>query len=283
MLTAVLCSNRRQGLTTHVFVGVISCTGIQPCIRISFPTNPGYRLIAHKEDPLLLAISQTPLQPGLLSLSSVQQLFSSFGWDEDLAVATVLLPGLLKEVKPVWARYITLCAVNNNGLSAVGESKSLAELVEDAVVLPVTPWRQLPAAVAAVQAEDTSLIQQLSSGSSSSSRDEWCSSVWAAGKHAIVDILAPAAIHAKASVKVTTVGDQLTVVVTEPESLAAAPGRGQGHMSTAAAATSSGRGVPLQRGTYTVQLPAGVAKGSRLHTKMSRGLGLLSVQVSSAG
>ncbi|WIA33215.1 hypothetical protein OEZ86_006361 [Tetradesmus obliquus] len=100
----------KHELTLHAG---INAGRITSCASIAYPACPGLRLIAHKEHPLLLALSPSPLQPGLANLSNIKQLFSSFAWAEDMAVATLLLPESVAEACPSWARYITLCVARS--------------------------------------------------------------------------------------------------------------------------------------------------------------------------
>jgi hypothetical protein len=103
-------------LTMHVSINAGS---MQSCSQVTVPTRPDYRLVPHsipKQHPMLLALSPKPLGLGVVQASQVKQLFSSFAWHEELAVAVTLLPAAVMETSPAWARYITLCAVSEQGL-----------------------------------------------------------------------------------------------------------------------------------------------------------------------
>lgn len=266
-------------LTMHASIG-----SMREAVQVTLPTQPGYRLLPHTvphPHPLLLALSPQPLDPGqVVAVGQVKQLFSSFGWDGETAVASVLLPPAVMETSPAWARYITLCVVSEGGLEAVAASAVLSGL--DSRRVAVTPpralpeWRQLQL--------DCSLLDAAISGgdvggnSSSSKGREWRSQMLVVGPgRVVVDVLAPAALDAAAAVRVAvTPTGQLTVTVGDPSSKAA-QGGGVGEVV----------GGLLCAGEYTVQLPGSVFGGGqaevgqklRSSTRMSRALGLLSVTV----
>ncbi|KAF6265776.1 hypothetical protein COO60DRAFT_762041 [Scenedesmus sp. NREL 46B-D3] len=274
----------KHELTLHAGIN----TGkVKACVSVNYAASPGIRLIPHKEHPLLLALSPYPLQPGLVGLSSVKQLFSSFAWDEDVAVATLLLPESVAEKCPSWARYVTLCVVSGAGVEAVGVSKQLLELAAAAARTEVQPWRPLPAAVqpqALLRQLDCSLLQQVGapSDSSSSSRSAWQSVVHAVpgAEQVLVDVLAPSAVHAGAAVKAVVCAGVLTVTLSEaPAKQSAKPNTVKQEQGADASSSSAAAAASLKEGQFSVQLPHGAVGNPPAATKMSRSLGLLAVRV----
>lgn len=274
-------------LTMHVGINTGS---MQRCSQVTVPTRPDYRLLAHSGTvsnvhPLLLALSPKPLALGLVQAEQVKQLLSSFAWEEECAVATVLLPLAVLETSPAWARYITLCAVSEDGLEAVSESSQLSALTCRTV--SVQPWRPLQAP--RQMQVDCSLLDAAGVGGSVGAEGSgWRSHVVVRPDAVDVEVLAPAAIAAGASVKVAvthTACWQLTVTVGETGS-----GQGSGSSKkaeqggTAAGQQAVGKVLAglVKAGEHTVQLPDGVfASGVELKssTRLSRALGLLCIAV----
>jgi hypothetical protein len=154
---------------------------------------------------------QTAKHPAALQL---------FYMAREMAFATLLLPESVAEACASWARHVTLCVVSEAGVDAVGESKQLSEPPGAAVRCEVQPWRPLPAAVQPYTVGCRLLqqplllraAQQQHSSSSSSNRSSWQAAVHAApgGAQVVLDVLAPAAIHADAAVKLHVSDSLLT-------------------------------------------------------------------------
>jgi hypothetical protein len=265
-------------LQMHVAINI---GAMQHCSQVTVPTRPGYRLLAHsgmmtETHPLLLALSPKPLPLGVVQAEQVKQLFSSFAWHEELAVATVLLPVAVLDSSPAWARHITLCVVSDAGLEAVSESSQLSELAWKKV--GVQPWRGLPAMQQ--QRLDCSMLDAAGAGDADRASAGWRSHVVMGQGAVVVEVAAPAAIGAGASIKVAVSDTQLTVTIGEG---------GQGLSSSSSKATkgsSAGQqaaaGGLVMAGEHSVQLPDGVfVNGGKLKTstRLSRALGLMCIAV----
>ena len=111
-------------------------------LRVVYSAQPGFALIMHAHDALLLAISKVPLPCGSLAVQPVlKQLCSAFAWDERMAAAHVLLPETIVEQCGDW--YVTLCALQElAGLVAVGVSARIDTLPAHRAV--AERWMQMP-------------------------------------------------------------------------------------------------------------------------------------------
>jgi hypothetical protein len=266
-------------LQMHV---AINTGSMQHCSQVTIPTNPGYRLLAHsgmmaQTHPLLLALGPKPLPLGVVQAEQVKQLFSSFAWDEELAVATVLLPVAVLESSPAWARYITLCAVSNSGLEAVSESSQLLQLAHRRV--GVQPWRSLPEL--RQQQLDCSMLDVLAAGDEARALAGWRSHVVVGQGAVVVEVVAPAAIDAGVSVKVAVTDTQLTVTISEGGSgqSSSSSKATQGSVTTGQQAVCGGL---VMLGEHSVQLPDGVfVSGGKMKssTRLSRAMGLMCIAV----
>ena len=273
---------------------------------LQYPANPGYKLLRHDQEPLLLGFSSHPLVPDVVVNTSsssssggshqVKQLFSSFDWDEEMATATVLLPNSVLESNAAWGKYITLCVVAPEGVVAVGESKAVARLKSTPAIGGSTSalggnseliWRPLSNRKQLVL--DCSIVEAaVAGGGSSSSRDAWQQQVTIGSSSsgssgfgsqvgdqggsmvqqvvAVVDVLAPAAVHkdAKVGVKLSQEGKKLVVSISDAAVQSGVDGQG-------------GSGVKDR--SHGVELPGGICWQLLVGTKMSRQLGLISVRV----
>jgi hypothetical protein len=241
---------------------------------------------------MLLALSPKPLSLGTVQAVQVKQLFSSFAWDEELAVATLLLPTAVTETSPAWTRYVTLCAVSEEGLEAVSESVVLSKLAHKTV--PVQPWRgvgQLQGGGTAAGL-DCSLLEAAGawgSGSTSTAGkdgadgvdDGWRSWLAVGAGCVVVDVLAPGPIDSAAAVKVAVTPSQLTVTVGDRGATGKSSSKGSSSgMGQQGSARQESQAVRV--GEAVVVLPLGLfGDGCKLKssTKLSRAMGLLSVKV----
>lgn len=188
------------------------------------------------------------------------------------------------ETSPAWAKYITLCALSEDGLEAVSESLQLSGL--ECRTVRVQPWRSLQAP-RELQLDCSLLDAAGVGGGGGAGVSGWRSRVVVRAGAVDVEVMAPAAINAGASVKVAVAHTdcwQLTVTVGET-------GSGQGSSSkkadqggSAAVQQAIGKalGGLVKAGEHTVQLPDGVfASGYKLKssTRLSRALGLLCIAV----
>jgi hypothetical protein len=251
---------------------------------------------------MLLALSPKPLSLGIVQAVQVKQLFSSFAWDEELAVATLLLPTAVTETSPAWGRYVTLCALSEEGLEAVSESLLLSALAQRSV--PVQPWREATQlqGVASSGGLDCSLLDTAGvwgtvgnnsvaaadgeDSDASGGQQGWRSLLSGVGEGSqglVADLLAPGPIDTAAAVKVAVTPSQLTMTLS-------GGGRSTGKSSSSSSSSrgSNGRGQAgqagqhVQEGEAVVSLPAGLfGEGSKLRssTKLSRAMGLPSVKV----
>jgi hypothetical protein len=281
---------------------------------LTYTPNLGFRLMDMQQQPLLLAFSSQPLlaagAPALAPVSipwpSVQQLFSSFLWDEEHTTASVLLPvEMLGEGSQWRGSYITLCCLGDSGLVAVGESQVVSELAVQSLALGAAqgmsrgPWRGLvtgesprlvtqldwtlvkqavdrvrgtgpaaPAAAAVVEASAAGLVE-LEGG--------WQTAVVEGEAGLVVDVLAPGPLSAGVQLQVQVVEGQVLLVqlggATAPGSSETIKGGGSKVGSTALGASAE-----VAEGGCRVQLPPGVEWGTPC-TKVSRPLGLLSVRL----
>lgn len=117
-----------------------------PLLRCTYDPRPGFTLVHHTHDPLLLAFSREPLALGPLGgqQAAAKQLLSAFAWDEDQARATFLLPASIAEQCSSW--HVTLCVpVAPDGLVAVGVSARVGSLAN-------TPFTAADSAVSGLAA-----------------------------------------------------------------------------------------------------------------------------------
>lgn len=95
----------------------------------------------------------------------------------------------------------------------------------------------------------------------------------------LVELLAPAAIHADAAVNLSVSGSLLIVTLSKAPANNKKKSTKQQHGRGGGAAAGGAAPTALMDGQFSVQLPQGVEEGQPAATKMSRATGLLVVRV----
>ncbi len=120
-------------LTLHAQLQAAGRTAPVAVRRVSYDAQPGIALLAVGSVPLVLAFSKEGLACGAevpvgggAGGSVVKQLMCAFAWDEEHAVAHVLLPAGIVEQCGTW--HVTLCAVGGAG-QGKGKGQAAGTLV----------------------------------------------------------------------------------------------------------------------------------------------------------